>query len=70
MPRDLLNAAQSFLAIDAPEHTTLRRLNASTCSSSRSCRWCGSCIFDQLLHRVPDIEVGDPVRLVGNVVGG
>ena len=27
-------------------------------------------IFDRLLHRVPDIEVGEPVRLVGNFVDG
>lgn len=27
-------------------------------------------VFDQLLHRVPDIEVGEPVRLVGNFIDG
>jgi cytochrome P450 len=27
-------------------------------------------MFDQILHRVPDIEVGEPVRLVGNFVDG
>jgi cytochrome P450 len=27
-------------------------------------------IFDQLLHRVPDLQTGEPVQVVGNFVDG
>lgn len=62
VPPDILEAASSFLAADAPRHTTLRKLVSAAFTPKTQLRT----LFGELTTRVPHLEAGEPVYLAGN----